>query len=79
MEAFTKGKLDERHRAQQFVNDVKVPPKWTFSLTQGKLTELYWGWCQSRVEVGKGEWYRREGSRSRAGTNTTHSATQTFI
>lgn len=44
MEAFTEGKLDERYAAEQFVNGVNVPPQWTFSLTQEKLTELYWGW-----------------------------------
>lgn len=48
MEAFTEGKLEERYGAEQFVNDVNVPPQWTFSLTQEKLTELYWGWCQGR-------------------------------
>lgn len=43
MGTFTEGKLDEKNRAEKFVDVVVMLPQWTLSLTQEQFIELVLG------------------------------------
>lgn len=68
MGTFTEGKLDEKNRAEKFVDVVIMLPQWTLSLTQEQFIELvlgmgvvYWGGRRCGRESDRGERVPEEG------------------